>query len=467
MTFDTVGYIKDELAHGTPIETILNGLREYGIDDQTINAALREATQSEAATPQTPPPQSNQPKTPVASEPKKLDAARIFIIIGSILIIAAVCVVIASQWSNVGPLARVLFLLIPNLILFGLALYANSRANSEDITEGTLATAIFMSSFTVATALYQFRILPEINASLFAFGAGIGLAGSGLTEWFGNKPKFAPLTLFYLFALTIFIVAANNGSSETTLWLLTGVFGLVTLLGFQLARNDAPSSRTYLLIGNVLTIFLLPISVVSSVMTHTSLSSEAYAAIFVIFGIIYLLWASAYWNSYQQNKNKTIYDLKRVLEELAPILIVLPYLFVGINHQAYEYLVMFLSLLVLLAAVRVRIRTLLPLGATGLIISILILTGKYFSNSLAWPVIIFLVGFLFIGLSFVMSRVRQARQESAATDLPFGLGEYPLAESQKSKASSSMSCLGFAGILLAVYLVYILFGLFSSSFFRH
>ena len=98
----------------------------------------------------------------------------------------------------------------------------------------------------------------------------------------------------------------------------------------------------------------------------------------------------------------------------------------------------------------VRIKSLIPAGALGLIVGILAITGKYFVDSLGWPIVIFLSGFAFIGLGYWIRTLAKQNQNRPNIGMRYGLGEDPALAAQGGHK-------GF-GCVTVVLILLILFG---------
>lgn len=406
--------IQEGLASGKNVGEIFTELKTQGFSDEGINKAFSERLQFDKKSESTP------AKDKVVR--KHFDTTKAFIMIGTILILVATIIVVAANWTNVGALARVSFLAIPMLALFGISLYLKKNKLYEEPEKAIFGVAGFMIPFVVGTLIYQFKIYHEINPILFIICSLSALIFFAISEFVFKRHHLAGLTILSSYALFFSILANAEPSEIMTSWLMLGFSLMILALGFIMFAMNSDSKRTFVSVGTIFSAIMLPVAVVTSLDQSLTLSSESYAAIISLVGVLYLGLASLYNHLKNVFKDRSFYILKRLFEEFAPFLILIPFLALGADKEGYFYFTAIVGLAFILLAARIFIYTLPYVGALSLIISIVALTGKYFADSLGWPVIIFIVGFIAIGAGLLIRKMSKIRKEDGSVQNWFGLG---------------------------------------------
>lgn len=460
---DLTAYIKSGLAAHQPAETIVAAARQAGHDDAAINAAFGQALNLTVSTGAASAPldQTIKPNKKSILDLNHLDPTKIFVIIGVVLIIAAIVIVLISQWQNVSPITRIGFVTIPTILLFIWAAGLNSRADYQDIQEAILATASTIFPFSVATTLYQLGIIPEINALLVTVSA---LAGYGLftgLEFVWRKEHLAILTIINLYTFVIAFMSHLKVEPDSMLWIIFFVSIMIAALGLFLIDAKKDNGDTHLSAGIILAAISLPIATLSSLNKGAALSFDDNAMIFSVFGPLYLAVAFYLYRLYKNRNQLVIYQLKRGFEEIAPVIFLLPYILIGFSNIGYMLLAIVISFIYLFAAMAARIRSLIPLGSLGIIISIISVTGKYFADSLGWPVIVFVSGFTMLGVGYFARQISKNQQQTISASAVWGLGEDPTLAHQNQTSGFSLGRILLLLILL-VGLGPLLFWLFLS-----
>jgi hypothetical protein len=473
MNHELVIYIRSKLQEKQEIQTILTELKNAGHSDASINEAFHQAMLPESQPNIIPPVPNTEKLNGANSETKNrifdlhtLDATKTFVFIGALLILIALIIVLVSQWSNVGPGTRVAFLAIPMFVLFGLATVLKTQSKYKEIYDACLITGAIILPFTVGTFLYQFKIIKEIDAQMVMVCSLTGYILYTAIEMLTRNSKMAVLSLSSLYTFAIAAMLNYELSTQTILWALLFLSGCVGGFGFILQRNKLESGESYTGIGIILGSFLLPVATLVSLNDLSQLSSELNASFISAFGCMYLglsIWL------YQINKkfgNKSFLDSKRILESLAPLMIVFPFILVGYDNIAMMVVGIALSFAAIFASISIRIRTLLATGAIGVVFGILAISGKYFVNSLGWPIVVFLSGFAMIGVSFLVRNVRHLSLSHQDSSHYLGLGDSPESE-LAGHHNHGIGCGQIALIfLILTFIVPIIYWLIISASFR-
>jgi hypothetical protein len=403
--------IQTGLAGGKNVGEIFAELKSQGLSDDEINRAFAERLQTNTNVEQ-------------AAKParKHFDTTKAFIMIGTILILVATIIVVAANWTNVGPLARVSFLAIPMLALFGISMYLKKNKLYEEPEKAIFGVAGFMIPFVIGTLIYQFEIYHEVNPILFIICALSALIFFAISEFIFKRHHLAGLTILSSYALFFSILANAEPSEIMTSWLMLGFSLAILALGFVMFVMNSDSKRAFVAVGTIFSAVMLPIAVITSLDQSLVLGSESYAVIISLVGVLYLGLASLYNHLKNIFKDRSFYVLKRLFEEFAPFLMLIPFLALGSDKEGYFYFTAIVGLAFILLAAKIFIYTLPYVGALSLIVSIVALTGKYFANSLGWPVIIFIVGFIAIGAGLLIRKMSKLRKEEGTAQSWLGLG---------------------------------------------
>jgi len=155
-----IKYIKEQLSLNQSISQIYNALQRQGYTKEQIDkwfqTALRTQNQQESIQPAaTLTAQSTQGLSPTTQtttqQPtairKRFDLTKAFVLIGAILIVLAVIIVIYSQWYSVGPLGKIMFLLLPMSLLYILSAALSNKERYGEVGDITLGLASFILPF--------------------------------------------------------------------------------------------------------------------------------------------------------------------------------------------------------------------------------------------------------------------------------------------------------------------------------
>lgn len=437
-----IDFITNQLARGQSVTAIIGLLKSQGWTEEQIDTGLKAALAK--------------PSTQVSSTPvrqsghlsfdlHKLDATKTFVLIGILLILIAIIIVMALQWNTAGPTGRVAFVVGPMLLLFTISVIFARNSKYQDIHEGTLATASVIFPFALGTMLYQFSILPELNALLVMICSLAAYVLLVILEFGLHKQQFSILTILFLYTFVAALLAHLKVELLLTLWLMFFLSLAIFALGYALLSNQKKNGGTYAATGVVGSVFLLPACVLYAINQDIPLLFESNAVIASLFGPFYFGLSFGLHALAKQLSSKVMHDLRWALQELAPLILIIPY-FAITNKTGYTLLVIILSFTYMFASIYVRLRTLLPVGALGLIIGILILSSRYFVDTIGWPIVIFIAGFAMLGISIFVRKVSAMHNAQNLPLLQYGIGEDPHTAQKKT----SFGCLGLLILLLLI-----------------
>ena len=465
-----IKYIKDQIAKGKTISQIITIMQEHHYTEVQINTYIQKAlnTQQEMQSPPPPPPPSQTIPAPADNNPnpKHFDLTKAFVIIGAILIIAAVVIVIYSQWSAANPLVKILFMMVPMILLYGLSYYLDKNERYKEISDITLGLGSFILPVGIGTIICQAKIITEVNALVIFLSVILALPIYLILEYMYKKFFMSAFTIIAIFVAYFALIAQYNANMNITLWLAFVLSIIILGLGLFLTKMKIERTTFYLVLGTLASLFFLPTATLYSLNNADSLSSETNVMIISLFGALYMCVAGGYYYLHKRFENNTFYSLKLLIEEMAPFIILLPYVFLGFDKTGFSIFALCISIAFVLASTRVIINTLLYLGSFGIIFTIITISSKIFTNSIGWPIILFIAGFAAIGIGLMIKKIYQERKSQGIPAVLLGLGIDPqvaLSLGPKQKMSTKTIVAIILSILFGPILLVWLFSAFRGS----
>lgn len=447
MTEQIVKSVREDLKSGKNIEDVLKELKESGLPSEKINSIVKDALSSE-------------------EEVRKLssvDATKAFIIIGIILIISAAVVVIATNWTNVGAVMRVLFLAVPMVILYAISWFLSKKEQFKSYEKLVFIASSLLLPAVIGTAVYQFNIHHNVDALLAIICAASALVYSVIFEFLLKRNYMSLYTIAAVYFLLGGLTAKFINSELIGNWLAIAVSFALILLGFWF-KIQKQNKNAYFVIGNFIFALSLPFTAIDTIDRSVHMSLIGKSAAVMVAGGLYLVWASFYNSiSIKLADEKVIYSFKRLLEEGAAMMLVFPLLAMASEKNYIYYLAAILGVAYIFLSQRVRILTLPFAGAFTLVISILALTESFFKGSINWPIAVFLLGFLSIGLGLLIKKITKRRDEDNAGTF-LGLGQDPNREVSTQGKKSFLARIIM--IILFIYLFGGMMSLLSTIFFK-
>lgn len=465
MNSSIVEYIRKEMASGRDVQGIVESLKKENIDQVTINESFRIAMQAATAEPiePAPAPDLDQPK-PVK---KHFDATKAFLIIGALLISVAVIIVIYSQWSSVGPFGHISFLGLPMLALFAISWYLSSKEDYIEASNWTLGIGSFIIPFFIGTFLYQTKIVENIDSSLFLTTSLLSLPVYIILEYLLKKGYLSVFTVVtvYTFFLALFVNLEMD--AIPMLWLILLLSLAITGLGFWLMSKKTDNYKVYVSFGTMASAFMIPLATIVTLNDSSALNFDVNMIIISLFGFLYLALASFYNSLRKYFSDDIIYTLKRTLEEIAPFVIILPFLFASAESPSYAILALVLSIAAILLSIKIWVNSLLYIGSLGLIVSVLLISGQYFVDSIGWPILVFIAGFGAIGIGLTIKKIIGLHKEDNSHNIVFGLGKDPDVNVASEKFSLGRAILLLMLLLFGLPAIYYIFMMLSSLSYRN
>ncbi|MDP3992742.1 MAG: DUF2157 domain-containing protein [bacterium] len=452
---ELVAYIKESLGSKQTVQEVITSLEAEGYNQEQIDTAFRLALHPTSA--------DNGGGAIGFAEPRKalfnfshFDLTKAFLFLGSILVLVALIIVIYSRWATVNATVRIAFLALPMLALYLTAWFLSKKSSYLDAFRICLATASLMLPFTVGTFLYQAGILPTIGELLFFCSAAIALIFYILFEYIFKQTYFSVLTVTGFAVALVSLLIALSLDILPILWIMFSVSALIAAWGIFLASRQRSDCSIYLFVGTIATLVLLPASTLTTLGQNAGISYQSSLVIVAGFGLLNLAVASFYNVCRGLWQPEIFYRLKRFLEETAILVILTPLLILGFQEDAYTFVALAFSLGFVLLRTQVAISSLATYGALGTVISVIAISSKYFADSIGWPIIVFLAGFVAIGLGLLIRKMTVFSRFNTQATLRLGLGQDPAFESRSHTFA-------WAKTLGALLLILLLFQFVAAS----
>lgn len=415
-------HIRSSLAQGKSREEIYKELLSQGLGIDAIQDAFSQLAAKEER-------EDTQRRTIATQEPatgrKRFDLTRAFVVIGAILIVLAVVIVIYSKWYSVGPLGKIMFLLLPMSLLYALSAVLSKKERYGEIGNVTLGLGSFILPFCIGTVICQTKLIEEINPLVIFLSALLSLPVFVILEYLFKKIFIGVFTVIALY-VAYFALAANYRLELIPILWLTVLLSLIILaIGFLLIKNQKSNASIYTVFGTIATLVALPVSVLYTINEQRPLSFEIDSLIISLFGILDLAIASLYYFLYKKFNHHSLYSLKRIVEEIALIVVLFPWVTLGFSKVGYSALALALSALMIFSSTKIWINSLLYVGSLGVIITVLSITSNIFADSIGWPIVVFAAGFASIGIGLLIRKLIKERKETGTLPILFGLGIDP------------------------------------------
>ncbi len=440
--------LKGELAAGKSIPAVVDALKAKGYDEAKVNELIQKALQN---------PTVDQ-KTDIAPAKHRIDPAKAFVWLGIILILSAVIATIAANWSGATPWLKVLYIVIPMIIFYVLSFFMAKSEETKIYERLTFTVASILMPVSLGTILYQFGVYKEINSNFIAICSSVAAAYFLFFEFYAKRRYLSLLSILSLYAsfeAIIFNWSMNNEFASG--WCSIGFSLLILAFGIFLKNKDRLKD-SYLAVGTVFSLVGLPIMIYQTIDKYTDSLSFEFPFFFVTaVGLIYLIIAHFYNNfSEKLEGDTTIYNLKRLIEEIAVPLVILPIVFLGTTESSrhyYLFISLFLGIGAILAAARLKIKSLPLSGGFMILISVLTLASDFFHDSAKWPLLVIIFGFLSIALGLWIRRIYKDQESS---DLFWGLGQDLVRENKIIHKATWWS------VLLTIIVVWFVIGTAAS-----
>lgn len=280
----------------------------------------------------------------VGKDAKHLQINKILYVLGAVIAITGLIFFINQIWSEMGSVARILITLGSGILFTGLGAYFQKNNTGEVIDQ-------------VLYGMGGFLIPGGSMVTLYEFSTG------------GYHPWYIALTFGIIF---LFYVLINSTLKNVVLTLFT----IANATAFIYLVTNAMLGESYY--------------------SH----SDIYAYLTMAIGISYVLMAKYFevtWNS----------KLSRVLYFIGS------FAFLGsaysriFDSTIWRLLYMFVIMGGLLMSVTIKSKGILVSSTLFLIAYVSYITGKYFADSLGWPISLIILGMLFIVFGYLSININK------------------------------------------------------------
>ncbi len=453
---ELVSYIRKAIADKHDVATVLAALKSAGHSETDVNQAFQVAMSSAEPTKT-----SDTTQTNSVSSHFHFSTSQVLVSLGGLLVVIAVAIVLSTQWQYLGPFAKFALIAIPNSIIFGLAAWAKQNPDRQKTADALFGLGVLFIALTIGAFFVQFGLVSEFGLPVIVYSTGLTYLISTVLQFMTNRHFLVPISLIMLCGFVITLLAQLEVSFTVMLWAILFVALAMTGFGYLLSTRYSLPYGTYTIFGAVAAGLLLPGITLDALnrVTPGFGGWEFQTFVVTLFGFAFLAIASFLGGLVARTKNSDSYTVKRAYEEIGQFMILFPVLSLGFSNDVFLLFALLLSFGMFFASIRVPIRSLLPLGAIGVVSTLLSLTGKYFSGSVAWPILLFLAGFALIGLSILVKRVAVLGKEHHGQPF-YGLGVMPDMEASRPHTRIGVG----RGIFLLIVL-YLLFQLVTGLFF--
>lgn len=422
MNKQLLDFVQKSIQEGYTNEQISSALLQQGWSNDDISEAfakIQEIINQKTNAPIAPPAPK---KSEWNIDFKSLTASQILLYLGGLIVFLAGVIYIGINWKEWNSGARIFAILLPMLVVYGVGipLWFGGQYRKQSIVfvfTGSLLFPLFLSVF-----------FKELNIFIEPWSNNFGLTVSLLTlglylllSFIFRYPIWSflcPATgLFVYYYLLKVLGIENLFKKETMAWafLLPGV--LYLFLGYFYENLQKRDYSKYPYFLGVLTIFfsLSRLAMDGSLLkTFTGdvggyfIRQALVGWSTVIVGIIYL--ALAWFSEKLKNlkldeagRYKVFFDLVGTFTILGAIF----YLSTDGEKPIYETLLLLSSLGFIFASIPKLSRQFLYIGTLFLVVYIFDIGGEYFQNQVGWPITLFIIGLISMGIGFGIEKLRR------------------------------------------------------------
>lgn len=270
---------------------------------------------------------------------RTFNLTKLFYVLGGAVALLGIIFFVAQIWTDLGSSGRIFITLILGLILAGLGSFFLRTKPASHLGE-------------------VWHIL-----------AGLLIPGGALVT---------------LHELNIGIIS---------LWPVTLVFGFIFLFYLLLNFYHRNVVLTFFAIGNGTALFYL---LVESIMTGSFFQhTDIYAYLTMIVGLSYLLLAS----SFRLGWNRHLVPVLNFIGSVAFFAAAFNRVLTSFGFWEFLFFILTIGGMALAVFV-IRSRLILLVSVLFLIAHFIHITNKYFADSVSWPILLVILGFIFIGLGY-------------------------------------------------------------------
>lgn len=278
---------------------------------------------------------------------------------------------------------------------------SNQIINTDDKHLSTTKILYLLGAAIVAIGIVIFisQIWSDIGSVgriIVTLGLGLVFAGTG-SVLLNTKPEDNIGAVFHAIGGLLVpggtVVMLNElGVSFDTTWPVTLVFGAIFLFYLMLTLIQKHVVLTlFAFINGTVFIYLFVQSIIGN---SFYLSGDIYAYLTMVIGISYVLFARAFENTWNSKLTDILYFFGTLF-------------FLGATYSrvfdsvVWQLMYFFIVIGGVILSTQIKKRNILVVSTLFLIAHISFITGKYFADSLGWPISLILLGLIFIGLGYV------------------------------------------------------------------
>lgn len=458
------------------VEKFINGQRALGqTDDQIRQQLLANGWQLSQLSsffvpkPPTSTPTPTQSAPVTQSEPTKahLSASQVLLVIGVLLIIIAAVVILSISWENLTPLTKIAVLAVPELALFGTYYYVRRQETLGHVVQGTLLAAFLLLPVSIGAFIYQSNLYHDLNSLLFAVSSVIALP-----VYFFFDYKKQPIAVLFSIIGTIASLIFFGAFFElgAPFWSVGAlIIGIATFMIAKLSylKKDDYRFPAYQVISALVLLASIPwvtYDLLNQFLPELmkEVSSSVEVPISISIGVILLSLGSLYGKLFQPSSRQTV-ELQRLIQFVSLGFLLLPVIGAITENNAYVVAALALSVGLILLGLLVGINLIFVGGVIGGVMSLLIWLFKEVSSILT-PISLIILGFIAIGLSIFLGRLKLShslfRNATLGERYGFISDEQALTVSQPKR--KGLGCLIALLIILLLLLIPALIGIAGS-----
>ncbi|MBP6060620.1 MAG: hypothetical protein KA515_01290 [Candidatus Pacebacteria bacterium] len=237
---------------------------------------------------------------------------------------------------------------------------------------------------------------------MVTLGLGLLIAASG-SMLFKSKPESNIGAVFHCIGGILIPGGAMVTLSELSIgtndaWAVAFTFGVIFLFYMFLNFVHKNAILTFFAIANG-TIFIY--SLVNAMIGDSTYQyDELYAYLTMVIGLSYLLLAQ----SFRDTWNKSLIDALCFFGSSFFLGAAYSRVFDSVPWQMFYFLIVIGGIFL---SAYMRSQAILVLSTMFLIIHVSYITGKYFADSLGWPISLVILGFIFIGLGYMSININK------------------------------------------------------------
>jgi hypothetical protein len=334
--------------------------------------------------------------------------------------------------------------------LFTIYFVLRKNENYKDISMAALMLSLFTLPLFLGTVLYQTDIIPQIGANLFLTTALLSVPFFVLAEYFLKNYYISAYTVASVLVAVSALCSILSLEFIPSLWVVTFVGLIITAIGAFLANMKAESDKIYFGFGALFTLFMFMVSTLATINDYSTKTLTTNCLLIFGFGLFYMTLAGGIYQLYKSTQSNVYYFTKRVIEEVSPAIMIFSLALAGTENAFFIVLALALSGLAIFMSTKIALKALVWIGVLGLIVSTLQLTGKYFADSIGWPIILLVAGLSFFGLAFLVKKLLKERNLPSIPVLGIGV-DAELENSAKHVRASVLRILIFIAIMAIVF----------------